>query len=198
MNLEQLQAPTRLKQRLAQVALRRSGFAFCLYGEAGIGKTRTVTELLKNSPFLSAWTRAVTPIEHLLKVLPRPKRLPNWLERKLSTDASLETLLALLEANAPFVLHVEDAHEASGAAQEFWWRLAAVTPQKKGVGLILTSRVAPPEANFEAERLLPLEETAIAALLEAEVVGQPQSQVDTLIHAKHRPTRPAQTLHRPS
>ncbi len=180
----QPQIPVLLKRKLARVTLRRSGFAFCLYGEAGIGKTRTVTELVKNSPFLSASTRAVVPIEHLLQSLPRPKRLPGWLEQKLVTEASLETLLALLEVNSPFVLHVEDLHEASSATQDFWWRMAATTAQKKGVGLILTSRVPPPNANLEAERLLPLDLTSSTALLEAEVGTNLPPEATTWIYSR--------------
>jgi tetratricopeptide (TPR) repeat protein len=157
-----------IQRRLASVAVRRSGLAFCLFGEAGIGKTSAVTQLLKNVPYQFALARAVTPVAQVFQLLPRPKRIPSWLKAKLDKDLSLETLLGLLEVNAPFVLLVEDWHEASAAAQDFWLRLALAAQHKKGLGVILTSRVAI-DSGLESWRLLPLDLLSSTALLQAEV-----------------------------
>ncbi|MEY4531213.1 MAG: hypothetical protein RLZZ156_1934 [Deinococcota bacterium] len=168
MSLPKADLQLHLQRRLASVAVRRSGLAFCLFGEAGIGKTSVVSQLLKNAPFFSSTTRAVTPVAEVFKNLPRPKRLPVWLETKLQTDTSVETLLGLLEVNAPFVLLVEDWHEASAAVQDFWLHLALAAQYKKGVGVILTSRVAI-ESGLESFRLLPLDLIGSTALLETEI-----------------------------
>ncbi len=172
-----------IQRRLASVAVRRSGLAFCLFGEAGIGKTSAVTQLLKNVPYGFYSTRAVTLVAQVLKNLPRPKRLPSWLEAKLGTDSSLETLLGLLEALAPFVLHIEDWHEATATAQDFWLRLALAAQHKKGVGVILTSRVAI-ESGLESWRLLPLDLLSSTTLLESEVGAALPPDASTWIYSR--------------
>ncbi len=168
MSLPNADLMLQLERRLASVAVRRSGLALCLFGEAGIGKTSAVARLLKNAPYQSATTRAVTLVAQVIQNLPRPKRISSWLEAKLQTDSSLQTLLGLLEVNAPFVLLIEDWHEATPVAQDFWLHLALAAKQKKGLGVILTSRVAV-ESGLESLRLLPLDLPHSTALLEAEV-----------------------------
>lgn len=183
MSLSNADLLLQLQRRLASVAVRRSGLAFCLFGEAGIGKTKMVSELLKHLPYASLTVRAVSPISQVMSSLPRPKRVPAWLERSLEQGVKLETLLAWLEALAPFVLHIEDWHEASSEAQDFWLRLVLAAPQKKGVGMILTSRVA--IANgLESLRLLPLDFEASTALLQREVGADLPSEATAWIFSK--------------
>jgi tetratricopeptide (TPR) repeat protein len=172
-----------LQRRIMSLAVRRSGLAFCLFGEAGIGKSHAIAELLKNTPFQSVMARAVTPIAQVMSSLPHPKRLPTWLERQVQLGASLETFLAWLEALAPFVLHVEDWHEASAEAQDFWVRLAVAAQQKKGVGVVLTSRIVVP-SSLESLRLLPLDFAGSAALLQSEVGAELPLQAMTWIFSK--------------
>ncbi len=156
-------------RKLKGLPSKRSQVLLQIHGEAGIGKTRAVTELLKNSPCAGLTQRAITPLGQVIAALPRPKRLSDWLQRKLEqADSSVETLLALLESNAPFVLHIEDVHEATEAQQTLWQQLAQTASRSKGIGLIFTSRV-PLEMPVESLRLEPLSISASTALLEAEV-----------------------------
>lgn len=165
-----------LSRRLSGLAVRRIGFAFGLWGEAGIGKTHTTLALLRGAPCQSLSVHATQAFESIIGKLTRPKKASVWLERSLErigrgevpeTEALIQTLAALLAANAPVILHVEDLHEASKERLEFWTQLALVVVWTRGVGLIATSRTEPP-AGFEAVKLSALNRGSSDALLEAE------------------------------
>jgi tetratricopeptide (TPR) repeat protein len=165
-----------ISRRLTGLSMKRSGLAFGIYGEPGIGKTHATLALLRGTPCQTRTVHATQALEKIFLQLPRPKKLSLWLEKfleRLTKGATLETellnqsLVALLAANAPIILHVEDLHEASSERLEFWQKLALGVVRTQGVGLIVTSRVRPPE-SFEAIRLSALTREESDVLLETE------------------------------
>jgi tetratricopeptide (TPR) repeat protein len=165
-----------ISRRLIGLSMKRPGLAFGLYGEPGIGKTHTTLGLLRGVPYQSISVHATLPLENIIQQIPRPKKITLWLEKileRLKNNESLEigmlnqALMALLAANAPIILHVEDLHEANDERLEFWNQLALGVTRVQGAGLIVTSRVQPP-SHFEATKLQPLTRTESDALLEAE------------------------------
>lgn len=166
----------RIAKRLNGLIVRSQGLAAGLWGPPGIGKTHTVKHLLRQTPCrnLSLHVTAVAP-ELVLKV-PRPTKLSIWAERTLDRvhrgdhvepSSLLDTLGAMLGGLAPFILHLEDVHEASPEQLEFVQALAQMVGRLKGVGLIVTSREPPPE-GFEVLRLGPLTADEAARMLETE------------------------------
>jgi tetratricopeptide (TPR) repeat protein len=165
-----------IAKRLTGLTMRRSGIALGLWGEPGIGKTHTALALLRGTPCQSLSVHAIQALEVIVHQVPRPKKISVWLEQALErlasgepfeTDVFIRTLTALLVANAPVILHVEDLHEATADRLELWQQLALAVTRTRGVGLIMTSRTQPPE-GFEIVRLEPLDRAASDALLEAE------------------------------
>ncbi len=175
-----------VEKKLKGLASKRLSLLVLIYGEAGIGKTRAVSILLQHTPCASLTCRAVSPLDQVISALPRPKHLPNWLARKLDQhDSSLETLAALLEVNAPFVLHVEDLHEANETQQSLWRNFASLAGRSKGVGVLFTSRVRL-ELPAEMLKLESLSFEASSALLEAEVGTVLPSDATNWIYARAR------------
>jgi tetratricopeptide (TPR) repeat protein len=163
-------------RRFAGLAARRTGLAVGLCGEPGIGKTHAALALLRATPCQSITVHATQALEGIVRVIPRPKKISVWLERSLERlqrgeqielATLVQTLAALLTANAPLILHVEDLHEADPQRLEFWQHLALVIIRMRGVGLIATSRAQPPN-GFEMIRLEPLNREGSDALLAAE------------------------------
>ena len=102
-------------KRLKGLLLKRPGFALAPCGPAGIGKTFTVQLLLRETPCRHLSLHAQTSPGKLLQALPRPKKIPVWLERvfeRLEAGGFVESKLILdaistsLVAAAPFVLHL--------------------------------------------------------------------------------------------
>jgi tetratricopeptide (TPR) repeat protein len=168
----------RLPQRLKGLTLRRPGFAVCLWGEPGIGKTHTVTELMRQSPTRSLSLHATITLQNLVRSLPTPSRLPTWTQpileklhrnnEHLRNEHTASAVGAVLNEIAPFVLHLEDIHEIDSERLEWLTALGNVVTRLKGVALIVTSRHAPPQV-FEAMRLEPLEAQETQRLLEVKV-----------------------------
>ena len=168
-----------LTKRLRLLLSKRTGLTLALWGEPGIGKTHLAQTLLKQALCRKASVHA-SDYRQLASDLPRPKRLLAWAERNLEklehtpldTAVTADTLVALLNALSPFVLHIDDMHEAEPEELELWKRVASAVTQKPGVGLIITSHEAPAELFetelFEAYRLEPLSTEANARMLEAE------------------------------
>ena len=163
-----------LARQLAGVALRRTGLAAALWGEAGIGKTHACQDLLRGLICRSVSVHAALPFAALVVALPRPRILGAWLEQSLdrlqagqeaeSADP-LAVFSGLLAACAPIILQIEDLHEATEEQLAFWQGLATTVQRMRGVGLLATSRVRP-QAPFVALRLPPLDRTGSDALLE--------------------------------
>jgi tetratricopeptide (TPR) repeat protein len=169
----------RLARRLVGLAVRRPGLAVGLWGEAGIGKTHLTQALLSETPINSVSVRSTQAMDVVVGVIPTPKRPSVWLERAaervrqgqpLKVEALVQTLAGLLSANAPLIVHVEDLHEAGPEQLEVWTQLALAVTRTRGVGLIATSRVSPPN-GFEAFKLEPLDRFASDAALEVEAGG---------------------------
>lgn len=148
-----------------------------MWGEAGIGKTWAAQGLLRQTSCKGFAVHATAPLSVVVRALPRPVRLPLWSERlleRLERDAYTElgptadALAALLAALAPIILHLEDLHEASPEHHKLIQALAQRVSRTRGVVLLVTSRLQPPEA-FEAVRLEPLEEYATSCVVEAEL-----------------------------
>ncbi len=147
---------------------RHAGLAAGLHGEAGIGKTHTAQALLRALPCRSLTVHAAAPLAALLLGLPQPRtsQLRAQQHAPASGAESDPVLLAgRLALTAPFLLHVEDLHEAGSERTEFWARLALAVTRTRGVGLLVTSRQQLP-AGFEAIRLRPLDRPALTTLLE--------------------------------
>jgi tetratricopeptide (TPR) repeat protein len=168
--------PGQLARRLSGLAARRTGLALGLWGEPGIGKTHTALALLRGTTCQSLSVHATQTLEVIVPQVPRPKKMSLWLEQSLErltrgepfeTKAFVQTFAALLVANAPLVLHIEDLHEATPDRLELWQQLALAVTRSRGVGLIVTSRTQPPE-GFEIVRLEPLERGESDGLLEEE------------------------------
>jgi tetratricopeptide (TPR) repeat protein len=166
--------------RLRPVAAKRVGLALGLWGEAGIGKTWTARRLLSETAckgFSFHATAPLTELAGLASALPRPGRLPLWAQRVLERLARGEfaevsqvadALGALLAVLAPVIVHLEDLHEAGAERLELVGALARQAGRTRGVALLVTSRVQPPQP-FEAVRLEPLDPETSRALLENEV-----------------------------
>ncbi len=167
---------TRLEARLKSVLSKRAGVALAIWGEPGVGKTHTAQVLLRQTPCHSSSLPATASLEQLIQKLPQAKRLPIWAERVIEqitkgqavdSNTAVSVLGVVLSEAAPFVLHLEDLHEASPEQAEMWQTLAQTLVRTKGVGLVVTSRTEPSEP-FSAYRLNPLSQEESSALLEAE------------------------------
>jgi DNA-binding SARP family transcriptional activator len=177
--------------RFAGIVRKRPGVAVCLCGEAGLGKSHTALEVLRLTPCRHLVVRANVSITELLRLLPKPDRLSSWVQHSLeqhhlersTAEVSLEVLAAVLTGLAPFVLLIEDLHEASPEVLEFWSGLAVVVKRSKGVGLLATTRGDAP-AGFDALLLeaKTLEETT--ALVQAELKGTPPAEATAWIQVR--------------
>jgi tetratricopeptide (TPR) repeat protein len=169
-----------LRRHLNAVISKRPGQAFGLWGEAGLGKTFTVQALLQETPCKSLSLHATTPNNSLVLSLPRPPKQPAWMAtlwerlgqgQHLEPQALTDTLATSLSALAPFVLHLEDVHEASPERLELIQKLAWMVPRLRGVGLLITSRNELPEP-FQGHRLDPLNQEDFNHLLQTEAATE--------------------------
>jgi hypothetical protein len=166
-----------LENRFKPVLLKRQGVALGVWGEAGIGKSYRLEQLLRTLPCRSLSLHAATPLATLAQTSPRPRKLATWAERTLErlgrgeaveTNSVLDTFATTLAGLAPFVLHLEDIHEVDSERLTFLQKLAYMAQRSRGVGLIITSRREPPEP-FTTFRLEPLTREQSDGLLEREV-----------------------------
>lgn len=165
-----------LRRHVAAVVSKRVGQAVGLWGEPGIGKSFTALALLQEAPCWSQTLNATVSDAALVLALPRPPRRPVWSEvlrerltkgHPIGAQALLDVLVATLSALAPFVLHLEDLHEASSEREQLVYRLAACVSRLRGVGLLVTSRSELAEP-FKSYRLEALDRAASDSLLEAQ------------------------------
>ncbi len=168
---------TGIARQLSVVLSRRVSQTVGLWGEPGIGKTHTLRRILCEIPCQSLSVHATVPEAALVRALPHPKKIPAWaemqLERLLSGEqiearVLVDTLAAILCGLAPFVLHVEDLHEASPQRLELIVALARAVTRTRGVGLMVTSRAELP-APFLNHRLEPLDAQETTAILKQEM-----------------------------
>jgi tetratricopeptide (TPR) repeat protein len=83
-------------------------------------------------------------------------------------EKAASALSALLAALAPVILHLEDLHEAPAERLELARKLAGMASRTRGVALLATSRVLPPEP-FSPLRLEALDAEGVRELLQGEV-----------------------------
>jgi tetratricopeptide (TPR) repeat protein len=181
-----------ISSRFADILTKRVSAVYGLWGEAGIGKTFAARDILRHAPCQHLNAHATVPLLELVRLLPLVQKLPIWAERlddrvrqveHLEDETVLDLLAAKLSALAPFVLYLEDLHEAGREQRELIVQLARKAGRIKGVGLLVSSRQMPPEP-FEAHRLKPLSREAVRELLEAEVnAALPVAALDW-IHAR--------------
>ncbi len=107
----------------------------------------------------------------------KPKKLASWAEHTLARLAKNEAVEAatILDAFgatfaglAPFVLHLEDSHEADQERTSFIQELAKAVLRSKGVGLVVTSRKETAEP-FTPIKLAPLSRQEVETLLGREL-----------------------------
>jgi type II secretory pathway predicted ATPase ExeA len=122
-----------LEPYLKSIQLKRSGIALALWGEAGIGKTHQIRQLLYESSCRNFSFQATSPLETILLGLPRSKKLPLWTETVfkdldkgsyLESYQTLEILSTVLASLVPVILHLEDIHELRREALELLKTLA--------------------------------------------------------------------------
>lgn len=166
------QTTLKIARQLGAVVSKRIGLAICLWGEPGIGKTHAARAVLEGMVCRHVTLHATADVAQIARALPRAKSLPLWLESQLERGAGLgpDTLSALLAASAPFVLHLEDVHEADPAQLAMIETLAKTVARTRGVGLLVTSRTELPPP-FLSHRLEPLLEIETATVLETELRG---------------------------
>jgi tetratricopeptide (TPR) repeat protein len=166
-----------LENRFRPILQKRLGLALGVWGEAGIGKSHSVRELLQTLPCQSLSLHATTPLATLAQTLPRPKKLALWANQNLTrlakgeaveTASTLDSLGTTLAGLAPFVLHLEDIHEADQERLTFLQALAKMVLRIKGVALVVTSRREPP-SPFVTFKLEPLSREDADGLLESEL-----------------------------
>jgi AAA ATPase domain len=113
---------TIIARQLSVVLSRRVSQTVGLWGEPGIGKTHTVQQVLREVPCQSVSLHATAPEASIVQALPRPKKIPAWAEaqrerilggEQIEARVLVDTLAATLAGLAPFVLHLEDLHEAN-------------------------------------------------------------------------------------
>jgi tetratricopeptide (TPR) repeat protein len=165
-----------LPKRLGLVVSRRDGFALCVWGEAGLGKSHFLDQVMQNLACRGLQVQANSSGPMLARSLPRQDRIPAWASRAIERLEAGETLesaqladaiTANLLASAPFVLRLEDLHEANPAQLEVWASVAQALKGARGVALLAAGRNLPP-AGFEQLRLEPLDLQASRLMLEAQ------------------------------
>lgn len=158
------------------VSSKRAGVALGIWGEAGVGKSFTVSNLQARVACRSVRIHASVSNLALARELPHSEALPTWTKNALERleqggHVDLKTLStalsAWLAALAPFILQIEDLHEATPHHLSLWTNLAVAVKRSRGVALIITSRFRPPEV-FESYLLETLSEQDETNLLEAE------------------------------
>ena len=167
---------TKLIGLLKNLRLKREGLALGLWGELGIGKSHTARVLLREAPCRSFSFHATAALSQVIQALPFAAKPPAWAEgllrclergEHIEGEKTAPALGAILGGLAPVILHLEDLHEASSERLELVGKLAAMVRRCKGVALLVTSRVAPPEP-FMAFRLEPLDAAGVRRLLEGQ------------------------------
>ncbi len=166
-----------LEPYLKPVLSKHRSLALAIWGEAGIGKSYQLSSLLSTLPCKCLSVHATTPLAQLIDKLEKPKKLALWAEITLGKVAQgeqveVKNLITALSASlaglAPFVLHLEDLHEADPERLELIKDLAKSVKRSKGIGLMCSSRTEPPD-TFIAVQLRPLSRQDSDTLLETEL-----------------------------
>jgi tetratricopeptide (TPR) repeat protein len=185
------QAPV-ISKRLSAVVSRRESFALALSGEAGLGKSHALDQLLNNLACRSVQLAANANGLVIARSLIRHDRMPVWAIRTLERLEAGETLEAArlsdaitahLVSSAPFVVRLEDLHEANPIQLEVWAGVARSLKGTRGVALLAAGRGVPP-LGFEEVRLEPLDLQACRVMLEAQIGAELPEQALDWIQAR--------------
>ena len=168
-----------LQKRFLAMRSKRSSLSIALVGLPGIGKTHTTTALLQVLPCKNIGLHATSSPSLIASAIPKTKQLAPWMQKQLDllhknelpTEAIPLLLALLLEQQAPIVLHLEDAHDATTIQLEQILVLAKAILKTKGVALLLTSRVDLPEP-IVALHVPRLEISAVKDLIATQLNGQ--------------------------
>ncbi len=171
---------SQLARQLNVVVSKFVGTAVGLWGEPGTGKTHAANEVLSQVQCRHLTVHATHGAAQIVAALPEAKRLPAWVQTQilrlergepLGNSTFVAMLAAILSGLAPFVLHLEDVHEANAERQDLIVTLAQSITRTRGVGLLVTSR-AELSAPFRNHKLEPLSFLESAVLLEHELKAQ--------------------------
>lgn len=172
--------------RLKSVLSKRTAVVLGIWGEAGIGKTYTVQQILEQMPCKGFSLHATVGFPVLIQTL-KAKNLEVWAEhtfeqmlngQTVAGSAAADAVGVALTSLAPAIMHLEDIHEADPERLEFIIQLAQIVLRSKGVGLLLTSRTQPPEP-IAGLRLEPLGYGSAKSLLETQAGAQiPKEALD--------------------
>ncbi len=168
-----------LQKRFLAMRSKRNSLSIALVGLPGIGKTHTATALLQVLPCKNISLHATSSPSLIASAIPKTKQLAPWMQKQLDllhknelpTEAISLLLAVLLEQQAPIVLHLEDAHDATAIQFEQILALAKAILKTKGVALLLTSRVDLPEPIM-ALHVPRLEISAVKDLIATQLNGQ--------------------------
>ncbi|WP_367174305.1 AAA family ATPase, partial [uncultured Deinococcus sp.] len=168
---------TRIARGLSTIMSGQLSVTLGLWGEPGVGKTTLAAQVLRDLPCDGRSVPARATVQDLLAALPRPRSLPPsataHLARLVASDvadpsAAALTVAQVLSALAPFVLHVDDVHDASEEDAARLVALGWAVRRSRGVGLLATGRTAlPPPFRSQHLAAMTLDETS--ALLEREL-----------------------------
>jgi DNA-binding NarL/FixJ family response regulator/tetratricopeptide (TPR) repeat protein len=196
----------RLDGALSAAAVGR-GSAVLIAGEAGIGKTRVVSEVAARARAIGATVlvgRCVDLVGATLPYLPfaealRPLSDPPWAERPTATEGEQEAQLRLFEdvlaalergaAEGPLVLVLEDLHWADASTLELVAFLEHAVAEI-GVVVIGTYRSDEPRphhklsADEEVIELGPLTLDELGTLLETAAGEELPAELTSAIHAR--------------
>jgi tetratricopeptide (TPR) repeat protein len=183
-----------LARQLGVVASKRVSPVLAIIGKPGIGKSHLAQSILEQVPCHRLCVAATIGLGNLARSLPRTRTMPAWAKAQLARlehDEHVETgilaqaVATILAASAPFVLCLEDVHEADPECSNWISTLASAVARLRGVGLIATSRTVLPEP-FQNHRLEPLSPAETARLLEAELRVVAPSQALDWVFAQTR------------
>ena len=166
-----------LSKRINRLGSRFFHLVLALWGEAGIGKSYTAQQLLKNATCKTMSVQASTDIATMLGTRGIPAKFPAMAThlfnrlingQSLDTGQELDLLHTWLRVQAPILLLVEDLHQVKAEKLEFWTKLATTIKTCKGVGMLVTTRDKPSNV-FEAVQVQALNEAEIKTLLANEL-----------------------------
>lgn len=173
----------RVASRLGVVAGRGRGAALALWGPPGIGTSHVARTVLGRLTCDSATVRGGDGVPVWAEAFRLGPRVPTWalraLDRLRAGDAvptadAAHALLAAWGAVAPFVLLIDDLHEASPELRALAEALARGVVRTRGAGLLVTMR-GRPAAPFEGWALAPMAAEEEADLLAGALGAPPPS-----------------------
>jgi tetratricopeptide (TPR) repeat protein len=181
-----------LRRHFSAVLQKSPGQVIGLFGESGVGKSHLLETLLHETPCKHLMVHAGVSIAEMVNGLPRATNLPAWaksqleqLQRGQTLDAQTlgDTLVVILSALAPFILVLEDLHDANPERLELILNIAKAIPRTRGLALIVSSRAALP-TPFHSYRLEALDRSEADALLEDQAKGALPPEAKDWVYAK--------------